>query len=95
MVALDATRDDSVTQVANDIQSQYGHIDILFNNAGISGTFDKTEGRTADESYPGDKKKGVGIARMKDKISPFPQTPSQTLVVEVNNRFGSLFVVNI
>ena len=94
VVELDVTWDDSVTKAAKHIQSQYGHIDILINNAGISGTFAKPEALTADDLYPVYNTNVFGIVRMMHNFVPLLESSSQPVVVNVSSGLGSFGMVN-
>lgn len=92
-IQLDVTNEDSVTKAAQHIASEEGHIDVLINNAGISGGF-----KTPGEMTPADvehvyQTNVFGIVRMMQHFLPLLDKSSNPVVVNVSSGLGSFGMV--
>lgn len=92
-IQLDVTNEGSVTKAAQHIASEEGHIDVLINNAGISGGF-----KTPGEMTPADvehvyQTNVFGIVRMMQHFLPLLDKSSNPVVVNVSSGLGSFGMV--
>lgn len=89
---LDVASDDSVAAAAANINARFGALDVLINNAGISGPI------TAMENFDGPAVLGVldtnvvGIVRTIHAFLPLLQQSSAPVVVNVSSGLGSFDV---
>ena len=98
-VALDVTSDDSVTAAAATVEQTAGRLDVLVNNAGISGrtgggatgvdpqdptTLDLDVVRTVLETNV------LGVVRVTNAMLPLPQRATSPRIVDVSSNMGSL-----
>ncbi len=92
-VQLDVTSDYSVKNAYNMIAEKEGRLDILINNAGISGQFSapsKLTPRDVEEVY---QTNVFGIVRMMNTFVPLLEKSEQPVVVNVSSGLGSFGMV--
>ena len=89
-VQLDVTDDASVTAALATVKSEQGHLDVLLNNAGISGD-GIVDGPTALRVFDTN---AVGIVRVTEAALPLLRTSQNPIVVTVSSSAGSFWAVN-
>lgn len=89
-VQLDVTDDASVTAALATINSDEGHLDVLVNNAGISGD-GIVDGPTALRVFDTN---AVGIVRVTEAALPLLRTSQHPVVVTISSSAGSFWAVN-
>lgn len=93
-VALDVTSDDSVVQAAKTIEQQFGRLDVLVNNAGISGNH--AQGEQDPTTLDLDVLREVldtnvfGVVRVTNAMLPLLRRSSSPRVVNASSNMGSL-----
>ncbi|TDM12712.1 SDR family NAD(P)-dependent oxidoreductase [Macrococcus lamae] len=92
-VQLDVTDEQSVQQAAQFIQEKEGRLDILINNAGISGGFTTTRDMTMDIVKEVYNTNVFGIVRMMTSFVPLLEQSEQPVVVNVSSGLGSFGMV--
>jgi NAD(P)-dependent dehydrogenase (short-subunit alcohol dehydrogenase family) len=90
-VPLDVTDDASVTAAAGLVEERTGHLDVLVNNAGVTGgmpqtptTADLTTVRTAVETNV------VGVIRVTNAMLPLLRRSASPRIVNMSSSVGSL-----
>lgn len=73
-IQLDVTDEDSIKQAAEAIQAEEGRLDILINNAGISGSMKPPEAITAEVMQQVYDTNVFGIVRMMHHFCPIIRT---------------------
>ena len=91
-VALDVTDDASVTAAADRVAAQSGALDVLINNAGISGGLLRPEATTPDDVARVLKTNVVGIVRVTKAFLPLLERAESPVIVNVSSGMGSLAV---
>lgn len=92
-IQLDVTDEDSIKQAAEAIQAEEGRLDILINNAGISGSMKPPEAITAEVMRQVYDTNVFGIVRMMHHFVPLLEQSSQPVVVNVSSGLGSFGMV--
>ncbi|EHJ08106.1 SDR family NAD(P)-dependent oxidoreductase [Staphylococcus simiae] len=92
-VQLDVTSDYSVTNAYNMIAQKEGHLDILINNAGISGQFAAPADITPRDIEKVYNTNVFGIVRMMNTFIPLLEKSEQPVVVNVSSGLGSFGMV--
>ena len=92
-VQLDVTDDISIQQAYLQIQDREGHLDILINNAGISGGFKKPADLTVNDVQQVYYTNVFGIVRMMHTFIPLLEKSEQPVVVNVSSGLGSFGMV--
>lgn len=92
-IQLDVTDEDSIKQAAEAIQAEEGRLDILINNAGISGSMKPPEAITAEVMQQVYDTNVFGIVRMMHHFVPLLEQSSQPVVVNVSSGLGSFGMV--
>lgn len=93
VVQLDVTDDASVEKAFNTIKENEGHLDVLINNAGISGGFKKPADLTANDVQDVYNTNVFGIVRMMNTFIPLLEQSEQPVVVNVSSGLGSFGMV--
>lgn len=94
-VQLDVTDDGSVNRAATFIREKEGRLDVLVNNAGISGGRSKPEEITADEIKRVYETNVFGIVRVTQAFIPLLRASVCPVIVNVSSGLGSFgFVTN-
>ncbi|PTE69635.1 short-chain dehydrogenase [Staphylococcus devriesei] len=93
VVQLDVTDDASVEKAFNTIKENEGHLDVLINNAGISGGFKKPADLTANDVQDVYNTNVFGIVRMMNTFIPLLEQSGQPVVVNVSSGLGSFGMV--
>ncbi|MCH8646339.1 SDR family NAD(P)-dependent oxidoreductase [Staphylococcus lugdunensis] len=92
-VQLDVTDDISIQQAYLQIQDREGRLDILINNAGISGVFKKPADLTVNDVQQVYNTNVFGIVRMMHTFIPLLEKSEQPVVVNVSSGLGSFGMV--
>lgn len=92
-VQLDVTDDISIQQAYLQIQDREGRLDILINNAGISGGFKKPADLTVNDVQQVYNTNVFGIVRMMQTFIPLLEKSEQPVVVNVSSGLGSFGMV--
>lgn len=92
-VQLDVTSDYSVTNAYNMIAQKEGRLDILINNAGISGQFAAPADITPRDIEKVYNTNVFGIVRMMNTFIPLLEKSEQPVVVNVSSGLGSFGMV--
>ncbi|NDU72802.1 SDR family NAD(P)-dependent oxidoreductase [Actinomadura sp. DSM 109109] len=90
-VPLDVTSDESVTAAASQISERYGRLDVLVNNAGVTGgmpqtptTVDPATIRTVVETNV------IGVVRVTNAMLPLLRRSAAPRIVNMSSSVGSL-----
>jgi NAD(P)-dependent dehydrogenase (short-subunit alcohol dehydrogenase family) len=95
-VRLDVTDDESVAAAAADIEERFGGLDVLMNNAGISGPFDETTWEQDPTTLDLDVLRSVvdtnvyGVVRVTNAMLPMLRRSSSPRIVNTSSSMGSL-----
>lgn len=92
-VQLDVSDDKSVQQAFETISNKEGRVDVLINNAGISGGFAKVADFTAKDVEKVYNTNVFGIVRMINTFIPLLEKSEQPVVVNVSSGLGSFGMV--
>ncbi|MCJ1777651.1 SDR family NAD(P)-dependent oxidoreductase [Mammaliicoccus sciuri] len=92
-VQLDVTDDQSVISAAETILNQEGHLDILINNAGISGGFTKVRDIKPEDMENVYQTNVFGIVRVTNQFIPLLEKSEQPVIVNVSSGLGSFGMV--
>lgn len=92
-ILLDVTDNDSVNAAAAEIMEQEGRLDVLINNAGITGVFSKPEDITADDMRHTYETNVFGIVRVTHTFLPLLQRSEAPVIVNVTSGLGSFGMV--
>ena len=92
LVLIDVTSDDSVGAAAALIHEEVGHLDVLVNNAGISGGRKRPGDVTAADMRAVYDTNVFGVVRVMHAFLPLLQASSAPIVVNVSSGMGSLAV---
>lgn len=92
-VQLDVTDDISIQEAYLQIQDREGRLDILINNAGISGGFKKPADLTVNDVQQVYNTNVFGIVRMMHTFIPLLEKSEQPVVVNVSSGLGSFGMV--
>ncbi|MDM7863439.1 SDR family NAD(P)-dependent oxidoreductase [Staphylococcus borealis] len=92
-VQLDVTDDTSVQNAFKTIQEQEGRLDVLVNNAGISGGFKRPADLTVEDVQNVYNTNVFGIVRMMNTFIPLLEQSEQPVVVNVSSGLGSFGMV--
>ncbi|PTJ76328.1 SDR family NAD(P)-dependent oxidoreductase [Staphylococcus kloosii] len=93
-VVLDVTDDDSVNNAVATIEQQEGRLDVLINNAGISGGFTKPRYITATDMEQVYNTNVFGLVRVTNHFIPLLENSEQPIIVNVSSGLGSFGMVN-
>jgi len=88
-VQIDVTDDASVAAAAADVAAHEGSIDVLVNNAGVSGPHKPTDELTAADALEVFDVNVVGIVRVTHAFLPLLRTSSNPVIVNVSSGMGS------
>jgi NAD(P)-dependent dehydrogenase (short-subunit alcohol dehydrogenase family) len=91
-VLIDVTSDDSVQAAAELIRNEAGHLDVLVNNAGISGGLRPPGEVTAADMQAVYDTNVFGVVRVMHAFLPLLETSDDPVVVNVSSGMGSLAV---
>ncbi|KIJ86673.1 SDR family NAD(P)-dependent oxidoreductase [Staphylococcus saprophyticus] len=92
-VQLDVTDDDSVSQAVQFIKEQEGHLDVLVNNAGISGGFTQPQALTPEDMEKVYQTNVFGLVRVTNQFIPLLEQSTQPVIVNVSSGLGSFGMV--
>ncbi|MFE4968751.1 SDR family NAD(P)-dependent oxidoreductase [Streptomyces sp. NPDC056660] len=88
-VRIDVTDDASVTAAAADVAAHEGRIDVLINNAGISGPHDDPAGLTAVGAQAVFDVNLFGVIRTTTAFLPLLRRSAEPVIVNVSSGMGS------
>ncbi len=91
-VLIDVTSEDSVQAAAALIREQAGHLDVLINNAGISGARKHPGEVTATDLQTVYDTNVFGVVRVTRAFLPLLQASSAPVIVNVSSGMGSLAI---
>jgi NAD(P)-dependent dehydrogenase (short-subunit alcohol dehydrogenase family) len=90
-IALDVTDDASVSSAAADVRSRYDHLDVLVNNAGITGGWNQEPTKVAAETVRAAVETNViGTIRVTNAFLPLLMASSAPRIVNVSSGGASL-----
>ncbi|SEK64222.1 SDR family NAD(P)-dependent oxidoreductase [Paenibacillus sp. OK003] len=92
-VLLDVTDTDSVNAAATEIMQKEGRIDVLINNAGITGAYKKPEDITVDDIRQTYETNVFGIVRVTHAFIPLLRNSESPVIVNVSSGLGSFGMV--
>lgn len=90
---LDVTDDAAVEAAAATLTAREGHLDVLINNAGISGMGLTIEGTSADDMRQIFETNVFGIVRMTRQFLPLLRAATAGVIVNVSSGLGSFGMV--
>ncbi|KGL38574.1 SDR family NAD(P)-dependent oxidoreductase [Listeria sp. SHR_NRA_18] len=88
-IVLDVTNEASVAQAATEIEKKEGHLDVLINNAGVSGNVASPEQITVDMMEQVYQVNVFGVVRATHHFLPLLQKSTQPIIVNVSSGLGS------
>lgn len=88
-VELDVTSDDSVARAADHVLKEAGRLDVLVNNAGITGPFRHVHDFTADDAAEVLLTNVVGYVRVMHAFLPLLERSSDPRIINVSSGLGS------
>jgi NAD(P)-dependent dehydrogenase (short-subunit alcohol dehydrogenase family) len=91
-IALDVTDDDSVAAAAKEVEARYGRLDVLVNNAGITGGMVAVEDTGPVEMRAALETNVVGPVRVTRRFLPLLHRSAEPRIVMVSSGLGSLAV---
>jgi NAD(P)-dependent dehydrogenase (short-subunit alcohol dehydrogenase family) len=92
-VTIDVTDDASVTAAAKDVDARYGRLDVLVNNAGITGGFTPSPTDTGPEQMRAALETNVvGPVRVTREFLPLLRRSAAPRIVMVSSGMGSLAI---
>ena len=92
-VLLDVTNDKSVNDAAAQIEKIEGRLDVLINNAGISGGFSKPDKVTVDDMHEIYETNVFGVVRVTNAFLPLLRKSDAPVIVNVTSGLGSFGMV--
>ncbi|MEB6196383.1 SDR family NAD(P)-dependent oxidoreductase [Mammaliicoccus sciuri] len=92
-IQLDVIDDQSVKSAEETILDQEGHLDILINNAGISGGFTKVRDIKPKDMEKVYQTNVFGILRVTNQFIPLLEKSEQPVIVNVSSGLGSFGMV--
>lgn len=90
---LDVSDDESVQRAFKTLSEKEGRVDVLINNAGISGGFAKVADITVEDVEKVYNTNVFGIVRMMNTFIPLLEQSQQPVVVNVSSGLGSFGMV--
>ena len=91
---LDVTNDASVRGAVAQVGKLEGHLDVLINNAGITGGMFKPEEVTADHMQTAFETNVFGVVRVTQAFLPLLHKSAAPVIVNVSSGLGSFGMVN-
>lgn len=88
-VQIDVTDDASVAQAARDVAQHEGHIDLLINNAGISGPYLPAAQLDAEAAQSVFATNVIGIVRVTHAFLPLLEKSASPAIINVSSGMGS------
>ena len=90
VVQLDVDDDGSVARALEVVQERAGQLDVLINNAGVSGPFKPVDEVTAKEMQEVFNTNVFGVVRMMNNFLPLIEQSDNPVVVNVSSGLGSI-----
>jgi NAD(P)-dependent dehydrogenase (short-subunit alcohol dehydrogenase family) len=91
-ITLDVTDDDSVAAAAKEVESRYGRLDVLVNNAGITGGMATVEETGPVQMRAALETNVVGPVRVTREFLPLLRRSAAPRIVMVSSGMGSLAI---
>jgi NAD(P)-dependent dehydrogenase (short-subunit alcohol dehydrogenase family) len=88
-VQLDVTSDDSVARAAVQVRDEYGHLDVLVNNAGITGPLREVSDYSGDDIAEVLSVNVVGYVRVIHAFLPLLKQSTDPRIINVSSGLGS------
>jgi NAD(P)-dependent dehydrogenase (short-subunit alcohol dehydrogenase family) len=88
-VHLDVTDQDSVEAAAHQVRSEHGRLDVLINNAGITGAFAPIERARADDVRDVLDTNLLGVIRVTNAFVPLLEMSNNARIVNISSGVGS------
>jgi NAD(P)-dependent dehydrogenase (short-subunit alcohol dehydrogenase family) len=88
-VELDVTSDSSVSHAAERVRQEEGHLDVLVNNAGITGPFREVRDYTGEDATTVLMTNVVGYVRVMHAFLPLLELSSDPRIINVSSGLGS------
>lgn len=89
-VQLDVTDQTSVDAAAEYVRAEHGRLDVLINNAGITGTFAPLEQTTADDARVVLDTNLFGVIRVTNAFVPLLELSAHARIVNISSGVGSI-----
>jgi NAD(P)-dependent dehydrogenase (short-subunit alcohol dehydrogenase family) len=93
-VPIDVTDDASVAAAAEDIRGHEGHVDVLINNAGITGPRTPADELTGDDATSVFQTNVIGIVRVTTAFLPLLRKSAAAAIINVSSGLGSQAVTH-
>jgi NAD(P)-dependent dehydrogenase (short-subunit alcohol dehydrogenase family) len=93
-VPIDVTDDASVARAAADVEAHEGRVDVLINNAGITGRWAATEDLTGDDAMLVFGTNVAGIVRVTHAFLPLLGKSDAPAVINVSSGLGSFTITH-
>ena len=92
-ILIDVTDDESVAHAIRELSAKTDYIDVLVNNAGVSGKFMKPEDMTSEEMLRVYNTNVFGIVRVTNACIPLLRKSKNPVIVNVASGLGSFGMV--
>ena len=93
-VQLDVTDEESVAEASAELERREGRLDVLVNNAGISGTRKEVPDITGEDASEAFETNVTGIVRVTHAFLPLLEKSASPVIVNVSSGMGSFAAVN-
>ncbi len=93
LILIDVTDDNSVQKAAGEMAEKEGHVDVLINNAGVSGVYGKPENITGKDMEKVYDTNVFGVVRVTNAFVPLLRASDHPVIVNVSSGLGSFGTV--